>query len=101
MIIKHILNSCVVLLVFSFTGVLLFLPSILALMGLTSIGPVSGGLFASMQGAGIASGSLMAVLQSFAMSGWVVVVQMVSAILCAIIYTFTFIKHLLRGRLIK
>jgi hypothetical protein len=56
---------------------MVFSPYILGLIGLSSIGPISGGLFATMQGAGIVSGSLMAMIQSFAMSGWVVVMQFV------------------------
>ena len=58
---------------------MVFSPYILGLIGLSSIGPISGGLFATMQGAGIVSGSLMAMIQSFAMSGWVVVMQFVGA----------------------
>jgi hypothetical protein len=56
---------------------MVFSPYIIGLIGLSSIGPISGGLFATMQGAGIVSGSLMAMIQSFAMSGWVVVMQFV------------------------
>jgi hypothetical protein len=56
---------------------MVFSPYILGLIGLSSIGPISGSLFATMQGAGIVSGSLMAMIQSFAMSGWVVVMQFV------------------------
>jgi len=49
-------------------GVLLGSPAILGLIGLSSVGPVAGGIFASMQGAGIATGSWMAVAQTIAMT---------------------------------
>ena len=58
------------------SGVMLFLPSIFSLIGLSSIGPIAGGLFSTMQGSGIASGSFMAMLQSFAMSGWIASIQL-------------------------
>jgi hypothetical protein len=58
------------------SSIILFLPYIISLIGLSSIGPISGGLFATMQGAGIVSGSLMAMLQSFAMSGYIVTMQL-------------------------
>ena len=45
------------------------LPAILCLIGLSPIGPVAGGLFASHMGAAVASGSCMAWLQSLAMGG--------------------------------
>jgi hypothetical protein len=41
----------------------------LLLIGLSPLGPVAGGLFATNMGAGVASGSLMAGLQSAAMTG--------------------------------
>lgn len=49
---------------------MLFLPYILSFIGLSSIGPIAGGLFSTFQCAGIVSGSAMAMTQSFAMSGW-------------------------------
>ena len=57
------------------SGGMLFLPYILSFIGLSSIGPIAGGLFSSFQGAGIVSGSVMAMIQSFAMSGWTIVLQ--------------------------
>ncbi len=39
------------------------------LLGLTPIGPIAGGIFAANMGAGIASGSLMAMTQAAAMTG--------------------------------
>ena len=44
-------------------------PFLLGIAGLSAAGPVAGGLFASMQGAGIVSGSIMATAQSVAMGG--------------------------------
>lgn len=49
------------------TGVILGSPDILTLIGVTSIGPVAGGLFAAAQGSAIASGSWMAAAQTIAM----------------------------------
>ena len=49
------------------TGVILGSPAILTLIGVTSIGPVAGGLFAAAQGSAIASGSWMAAAQTIAM----------------------------------
>ena len=45
------------------------LPVTLFGVGLSAIGPVAGGLFASWMGAGVTSGSTMAVAQSLAMGG--------------------------------
>jgi len=72
------------------SSIMLFLPSIFGLIGLSSIGPIAGGLFATMQGSGIISGSLMAMTQSFAMSGWVVIMRSVaiSGWLIGLIFTF-------------
>lgn len=95
MIIKHVINICGLLLVFIFTGILLFLPSILSLIGLSSTGPIAGGLFSSMQGGGIMSGSLMAILQSFAMSGWAVLLQSVTVCFWIIVSVCRFIRGLL------
>ena len=50
------------------TGVALCSPYILGFIGLSSTGPIAGGLFASFQGASILSGSWMAVAQSIAMT---------------------------------
>jgi hypothetical protein len=74
---------------------LLFLPSILGLIGLSSVGPISGGLFSTMQGAGIVSGSFMAMTQSFAMSGWVIFIQLFTAVSWIIFSLFAFIKKYL------
>ena len=49
------------------TGVILGSPAILSLIGITAVGPVAGGLFASAQGSAIASGSWMAAAQTVAM----------------------------------
>ena len=49
-------------------GVLLGSPTILGLIGLSAVGPVAGGAFATMQGAGIVAGSWMAVAQAVAMT---------------------------------
>ena len=43
-------------------------PVILSFVGLSAIGPVVGGSFALMQGAGIAAGSWMAAGQAIAMT---------------------------------
>jgi len=50
------------------TGVSLCSPYILGFIGLSSTGPIAGGLFASFQGASILSGSWMAAAQSIAMT---------------------------------
>jgi len=50
------------------TGVSLCFPYILGFIGLSSTGPIAGGLFASFQGASILSGSWMAAAQSIAMT---------------------------------
>lgn len=75
---------------------MLFLPYIFSLIGLSSIGPIAGGLFSTMQGAGIVSGSLLALLQSFAMSGWIIIIQSISIYYWLIVLSFTFIKNNLR-----
>ena len=75
------------------SGIMLFLPSILSLIGLSSIGPIAGGLFSSFQGAGIVSGSVMAMTQSFAMSGWAIVVQTFTFIFWGIVSSIFFIKN--------
>ncbi len=48
-------------------GVTCSSPMILSIIGLKAAGPVAGGIFASMQGASITSGSWMAAAQSIAM----------------------------------
>jgi len=73
---------------------MLFLPYIFGLIGLSNIGPIAGGLFATMQGSGIISGSLMAMTQSFAMSGWVVVMQLFAITGWIIFLIFTFINNI-------
>lgn len=50
-------------------GFIVSAPYLLGAVGLSAAGPVAGGLFASMQGAGIVSGSIMATAQSVAMGG--------------------------------
>jgi len=75
------------------SSIMLFLPYIFWLIGLSSIGPIAGGLFATMQGTGIISGSLMAMTQSFAMSGWVVVTQLVAISWWVVVLIFTFINN--------
>lgn len=50
------------------TGVTFCSPYILGFIGLSSTGPIAGGLFATFQGASILSGSWMALAQSIAMS---------------------------------
>jgi hypothetical protein len=76
------------------SSIMLFLPYIFWLIGLSSIGPIAGGLFATMQGTGIISGSLMAMTQSFAMSGWIVVMQLVAISSWVIVLIFTFINNI-------
>ena len=75
---------------------MLFLPYIFSLIGLSSIGPIAGSLFSTMQGAGIVSGSLLALLQSFAMSGWIIIIQSISIYYWLIVLLFSFIKNNLR-----
>lgn len=79
------------------SSILLFLPYIFGLIGLSSIGPIAGGLFSTMQGTGILSGSLMAVVQSFAMSGYTVIIQSFIIIFWSVVPIFTFIKKYLFG----
>lgn len=67
---------------------ILFLPSFFWLIGLSSIGPIAGGLFSTMQGAGIISGSFMAMLQSFAMGGWIILIQ------CSVVIGWVFFSIL-------
>jgi len=74
------------------SGIMIFLPYIFGLIGLSSIGPIAGGLFSTIQGAGIVSGSFMAMIQSFAMSGWVVVIQLFGLCGLSVISIFTLIK---------
>jgi hypothetical protein len=76
------------------SSIMLFLPYIFGLIGLSSIGPTAGGLFATMQGTGIVSGSLMAMTQSFVMSGWVAVMQLVAISSWLIVLIFTFINNI-------
>ena len=76
------------------SSIMLFLPYIFMLIGLSNIGPIAGGLFSTMQGAGIVSGSLMSITQSFAMSGWVVVIQLVTISSWVTFLIFSFIKNI-------
>ena len=71
-------------LLISSIGVLL--PYIFSLVGLSTVGPIAGGLFSTLQGSGIISGSFMAVTQSFIMSGWV-----------TFIYTWSFVTWVVYG----
>lgn len=50
------------------TGVVFGSPLILSTIGLSVAGPVAGGMFAAAQGAGIVSGTWMAVAQGIAMT---------------------------------
>jgi len=72
------------------SSIMLFLPYIFSLIGLSSIGPIAGSLFSTMQGAG----SLLAMLQSFAMSGWIIIIQSISIYYWLIVLLFTFIKNI-------
>ena len=72
---------------------MLFLPYILSFIGLSSIGPIAGGLFSTFQGAGIVSGSVMAMTQSLAMSGWTIVLQISTFIFWGIFSIIMFIKN--------
>lgn len=72
---------------------MLFLPYILSFIGLSSIGPIAGGLFSTFQGAGIVSGSAMAMTQSFAMSCWAIVLQISTIIFWGIFSIIMFIKN--------
>jgi len=49
------------------TGVIIGSPAILGIAGLSAAGPIAGGMFAAMQGTGVAAGSWMAAAQSIAM----------------------------------
>jgi hypothetical protein len=64
----------------------IFLPYIFGLIGLSTMGPIAGGLFSSLQGSGIVAGSFMAFTQSFIMSGWV-----------SFIYTWSFVTWIVYG----
>lgn len=50
------------------TGVILGSPAVLGLVGLSAVGPVAGGLFASTQGSAIVAGSWYAAAQTIAMT---------------------------------
>ena len=75
------------------SGIMLFLPYIFSLIGLSSIGPIAGGLFSTFQGTGIVSGSVMAITQSFAMSGWTIFLQTFTFIFWAVVSIIMFIKN--------
>ena len=57
------------------SSIIFCLPIIFTWIGLSSIGPIAGGLFSTMQGSGIVAGSSMAILQYFSMSGWISFLQ--------------------------
>ena len=78
------------------SGIMLFLPYIFSLIGLSSIDPIAGGLFSTFQGAGIVSGSVMAMTQSFAISGLVIVVQISTIIFWSIVSINKYIGRFLR-----
>jgi hypothetical protein len=78
------------------SSIMLFLPYIFSFIGLSAIGPIACGLFSTMQGTVIVSGSLLALLQSFAMSGWIIIIQSLSICMWFIVLSFTFIKNNLR-----
>ena len=63
-----ILNSAI-------SAVMFCVPYIFNLIGLSTIGPIAGGWFASMMGAGVIAGSIMAAMQSFVMGGWLLLFQ--------------------------
>jgi len=64
-----------IILILIISGLMWCVPYIFNLIGLSAIGPIAGSWFASMMGSGIAAGSIMATMQSFVMSGWVLVFQ--------------------------
>ena len=72
--------------------IMIFLPYIFNFIGLSSIGPTAGGLFSTFQGSGIVSGSVMAIAQSFAMSGWVIVLQTSNVIFWCIAAIISLVK---------
>jgi len=80
------------------SGAMMGLPYILSFIGLSNIGPIAGGLFSSFQGAGIVSGSIMAMTQSFAMSGWVIVIQISTFIFWVIVSIFNFSDSIKNGK---
>ncbi len=51
------------------------LPYIFGFLGLSTMGPIAGGFFSTMQGSGIVAGSIMALTQSFVMCGWAITIQ--------------------------
>ena len=75
--------------------IMAMLPYILWAIGLSSIGPISGGLFATMQGSAIISGSFMAVIQSLAMGSSLIIIQLVGIFNCVIFAFFTVTKNML------
>ena len=83
------------------SSVMLFLPYIFSLIGLSTIGPVTGSLFSTMQGAGIVSGSLMAMAQSFVMSGWAVFLQSLTIIIWCTISVIISVKKLIFNKIYK
>lgn len=82
-----ILNSTIVLIILS---IMALLPWIFSLIGLSSIGPIAGGVFASMQGSGIVAGSSMAILQSIAMNGCLILIHYIGVVGCSILSMFKF-----------
>ena len=58
------------------------LPYIFGFLGLSTIGPIAGGLFSTMQGSGIVAGSIMALTQSFVMSGYAITIQTCTICFC-------------------
>jgi len=62
------------------------LPYIFGFLGLSTMGPIAGGFFSTMQGSGIVAGSIMALTQSFVMSGYAITIQMCTISFCGVWY---------------
>lgn len=62
------------------------LPYIFGLLGLSTMGPIAGGFFSTMQGSGIVAGSVMALTQSFVMSGYAITIQTCTISFCGVWY---------------
>ena len=70
----------------------IFLPYFFGLVGLSTMGPIAGGLFSTLQGSGLVAGSVMAMAQSFIMSGWVVFIHTWSLVTWIVYGTASLIK---------
>jgi hypothetical protein len=62
------------------------LPYIFGFLGLSTMGPIAGGFFSTMQGSGIVAGSIMALTQSFVMCGWAITIQTYTICFCGVWY---------------